>query len=168
MSCFPNSFVCCHSKKAKQFSRHNSHMNLFMLIASRVTGDSKKGNDFFGGHHFYGQHNTISDVIDRYFMAAFTQFWLKTYMNVKYFKKTHGASANLPRHTVWETLTQRYLIHLTFGFFCFSFYGIFCIALSMVIFHLRKSKLYRYILDGTSALAWELPFSTCLGHLSST
>ena len=33
-----------------------------------------------------------------------------------------------------------------------------CIVLSMFIFHLRESKLYHYILDGTYELAWELPF----------
>ena len=36
------------------------------------------------------------------------------------------------------------------------------------IYPSRESELYRYILDGTSALAWELPFPRCLGHLSST
>ena len=46
----------------------------------------------------------------------------------------------------------------------------YCIVLVLSIFisHSRESELYRYILDGTSALAWELPFSKCLGHLSST
>ena len=32
----------------------------------------------------------------------------------------------------------------------------------------RESELYRYVLGGMSAFAWELPFSWCLGHLSST
>ena len=40
--------------------------------------------------------------------------------------------------------------------------------LFIFILHSRESELYRYILDGTSALAWELPFLRCLGHLSST
>ena len=31
-----------------------------------------------------------------------------------------------------------------------------------------ESELYRYTLDGKSALAWELPFSRFMGHLSST
>ena len=44
---------------------------------------------------------------------------------------------------------------------CFSFFFICHI-------HSQESELYRYILDWTSALAWELPFSRCLGHLSST
>ena len=42
----------------------------------------------------------------------------------------------------------------------------FCIILSIFILYSRESELYRYILDGTSALAWELPFSRCLDHLS--
>ena len=45
--------------------------------------------------------------------------------------------------------------------YCFVLFAIF-------ILHSRESKLYRYTLDGKSALAWELPFSRCLGHLSST
>ena len=45
--------------------------------------------------------------------------------------------------------------------FCFVLFAIF-------ILHLRKSELYRYTLDGKSALAWELPFSRFMGHLSST
>ena len=36
---------------------------------------------------------------------------------------------------------------------------------AIFIIHSRESELYRYTLDGKSALAWELPF---LGHLSST
>ena len=36
------------------------------------------------------------------------------------------------------------------------------------ILHSRESELYRYTLDGKSALAWELPFSRFMGHLSST
>ena len=47
-----------------------------------------------------------------------------------------------------------------------------CIFLYLYLFifilHSRESELYRYILDGTSALAWELPFLRCVGHLSST
>ena len=45
--------------------------------------------------------------------------------------------------------------------FCFVLFAIF-------ILHLRESELYRYSLDGKSALAWELPFSRFMGHLSST
>ena len=43
-----------------------------------------------------------------------------------------------------------------------------CMYLFIFILHSRESELYRYILDGTSALAWELPFSRFMGHLSST
>ena len=39
---------------------------------------------------------------------------------------------------------------------------------AIFILHSRKRELYRYIVDGTSALAWELPFPRCLSHLSST
>ena len=34
----------------------------------------------------------------------------------------------------------------------------FFLYLFIFILHSRESELYRYILDGTSALAWELPF----------
>ena len=39
---------------------------------------------------------------------------------------------------------------------------------AIFILYSRESELYRYILDGTSALTRELPFPRCLGHLSST
>ena len=42
---------------------------------------------FFGDPHLFGQHDTTSDVIDYCFMAAFTTFWLKTCVNIKYLKK---------------------------------------------------------------------------------
>ena len=45
--------------------------------------------------------------------------------------------------------------------FIFVFFAIF-------ILHSRESEFYRYTLDGKSALAWELLFPKCLGHLSST
>ena len=45
--CFPNFFICWHSKIATQILRHYSHMNLFMLIARSITGDSEKGDDVF-------------------------------------------------------------------------------------------------------------------------
>ena len=41
-------------------------------------------------------------------------------------------------------------------------------VLFIFILHSRESELYRYFLDGTSALAWELPLPRCLDHLSST
>ena len=44
---------------------------------------------------------------------------------------------------------------------CFVLFAIF-------ILHSRESELYRYTLDGKSALAWELPFSRFMGYLSST
>ena len=44
----------------------------------------------------------------------------------------------------------------------------FCIVLFIFILHSRESKLYCYFLDGTSVLAWVLPFAICLGHLSFT
>ena len=104
-------FICWQNKKPNQISRLNSHMNLFILIESSITGDSEKGDDpFFGDHHFFRQQNTISDIIDHYFMAAFIQFWQKTYINIKYLTKTSCTPANLPRHTsvprhpIWETL----------------------------------------------------------------
>ena len=37
---------------------------------------------------------------------------------------------------------------------------------AIFILHSRESELYRYTLDGKSALAWELPFSRFMGHLS--
>ena len=42
------------------------------------------------------------------------------------------------------------------------------ILFAIFILHSRESELYRYTLDGKSALAWELPFSRFMGHLSST
>ena len=49
-----------------------------------------------------------------------------------------------------------------------SGYNVCMYVLFIFILHSRDSKLYRYILDATSALAWELPFPRYLGHLSST
>ena len=48
------------------------------------------------------------------------------------------------------------------------FFKCFFFVLFIFILHSRESELHRYILDGKSALAWELPFPRCLGHLSST
>ena len=42
------------------------------------------------------------------------------------------------------------------------------VLFAIFILHSRESELYRYTLDGQSALAWELPFSRFMGHLSST
>ena len=49
----------------------------------------------------------------------------------------------------------------------FLFFYLF-IYLPYFILHSRESELYRYTLDGKSALAWELPFLRFMGHLSST
>ena len=50
------------------------------------------------------------------------------------------------------------------GKFCFILFVLFAIF----IIHSRESELYRYTLDGKSALAWELLFSRFMGHLFST
>ena len=42
------------------------------------------------------------------------------------------------------------------------------VLFAIFILHSRESELHRYTLDGKSALAWELPFSRFVGHLSST
>ena len=47
--------------------------------------------------------------------------------------------------------------------FCFCF-----VLFAIFILHSRESELYRYTLDGKSALALVLPFSRFMGHLSST
>ena len=44
----------------------------------------------------------------------------------------------------------------------------FLVLFAIFILHSRESELYRYTLDGKSALAWELPFSRFMDHLSST
>ena len=91
--CFPNFFVCWHRIKAKQISLHTSHINLFKFIASSIACDSKKGDDllFWRSTLFRVTGNTISHVIDLYFMAAFAQFWLKTCKNINLKnKKTRG------------------------------------------------------------------------------
>ena len=44
----------------------------------------------------------------------------------------------------------------------------FFVLFAIFILHSRESELYRYTLDGKSALAWELPFLRFMGHLSST
>ena len=41
------------------------------------------------------------------------------------------------------------------------------VLFAIFILHSRESELYRYTLNGKSALAWELPFSRFMGHLSS-
>ena len=51
----------------------------------------------------------------------------------------------------------------TFIVFIFIF-----VLFAIFILHSRESELHRYTLDGKSELAWELPFSRFMGHLSST
>ena len=89
-------------------------MNLFILIASSITSDSEKGDDlFFGDHHFFGQHYMISDVIDHYFMVAFTQFWLKTCMNIKYLKHNlRHTGKSSTAHSLENTKLAIYMVNL--------------------------------------------------------
>ena len=49
-----------------------------------------------------------------------------------------------------------------------SLFILFIYLFAIFILHSRESELYRYTLDGKSALAWELPFLRFMGHLSST
>ena len=70
-----------------------------------------------------------------------------------------GTSEAEKKHTVPAT---HVLCHMAF-FICFIF-----VLFAIFILHSRESELYRYTLDGKSALAWELPFSRFMGHLSST
>ena len=44
----------------------------------------------------------------------------------------------------------------------------FIVLFAIFILHSRESELYRYTLDGKSALAWELPFLRFMDPLSST
>ena len=67
------------------------------------------------------------------------------------------------RGKIYEViLWQLFVAHLA-TVFLFYF-----VLFAIVILHSRESELYRYTLDGKSALAWELPFSRFMGHLSST
>ena len=54
------------------------------------------------------------------------------------------------------------------NFFYPLVFVLFFVLFAIFILHSRESELYRYTLDGKSALAWELPFSRFMGHLSST
>ena len=45
---------------------------------------------------------------------------------------------------------------------------VFFVLFAIFILHSRESELYRYTLNGKSALSWELPFSRFMGHLSAT
>ena len=57
---------------------------------------------------------------------------------------------------------------LLYRFIKIMFVLFFFVLFAIFILHSRESELYRYTLDGKSALAWELPFSRFMGHLSST
>ena len=46
---------------------------------------------------------------------------------------------------------------------CHFFVFVFFVLFAIFILHSRESELYRYTLDGKSALAWELPFSRFYG-----
>ena len=63
------------------------------------------------------------------------------------------AGRSLPTHV------QNY-VHLTFLLFLFFFLP--------YLSSIHEKAMYRYVLDGKSALAWELLFPRCLDHLSST
>ena len=55
-----------------------------------------------------------------------------------------------------------------FKLYTFDITILFLYLFAIFILQSRESELYRYTLDGKSALAWELPFSRFMGHLSST
>ena len=59
-----------------------------------------------------------------------------------------------------------YLLFVSLKTFVLIFL-IFFVLFAIFILHSRESELYRYTLDGKSALVWELPFSRFLVHLSS-
>ena len=76
--------------------------------------------------------------------------------NNYYLLSLSGPHAFISIHSQWY-----YFLVLTLQLFFLLLFAIF-------VLHLRGSELYRYTLDGKSALAWELPFSRFMGHLSST
>ena len=47
--------------------------------------------------------------------------------------------------------------------FFFLFFVLLFVLFAIFILHSRESELYRYTLDGKSALAWELPFFEVYG-----
>ena len=85
-----------------------------------------------------------------------------------YILKTDGSGKMAVAFTIKE------INYLMISLFCdvalpLSYSYLFCFVLfAIFILHSRESELYRYTLDGKSALAWELPFSRFMGHLSST
>ena len=65
-----------------------------------------------------------------------------------------------------ETMKAMLIVRQNNDMECDKLFFLFLFA--MFILHSRESELYRYTLDANSALAWELPFSRFMGHLSST
>ena len=112
-------------------------MNLFIMTASSITVDSGKGDIFIWSSPLFGQHNTSFKVIDHHFMAPFTQLGLNTSINIKYFKKTRGTLANLPHHTVWETLPY-ILSRLTGDKLFFPFSHTYLCALTLACLHQKS------------------------------
>ena len=62
-----------------------------------------------------------------------------------------------------ERIYSFFLPLLTDGRYCFI-----CLFYLPYLSSIHEKAMYRYTLDGKSALAWELPFSRFMGHLSST
>ena len=63
-----------------------------------------------------------------------------------------------------DDFCRAHLVKLQLKFVNYYYFFLFAVF----ILYSRESELYRYVLDGKSALAWELLFPRCLGHLSST
>ena len=83
-------------------------------------------------------------------------------------KKFRGPSIlqlNIEGLTVRNNTTVGYMRGKIILLICFCFIFV---LFAIFILHSRESELYRYTLDGMSALAWELPFLRFMGHLSST
>ena len=86
-----------------------------MMIASSITDDSEKSDEFFWGDHYSFRQRSqeimlccsflavmqlaILAVIDHNFMAAFTQFWQKTKLGIL---KKHAAHLQIFHDTQFE------------------------------------------------------------------
>ena len=66
-----------------------------------------------------------------------------------------------------QTIVLPITILLPILIVCFVLFCFF-VLFAIFILHSRESELYRYTLDGKSALTWELAFSRFMGHLSAT
>ena len=81
---------------------------------------------------------------------------------------THSYRAAFSKRIVLNALSK--LIY-TGAWLCNQCFlqSVFCICICIVHIYppFTRRQIYRYILDGKSKLAWELPFPRCLGHLSS-